>query len=187
MKLKNTIIYLIGFAGTGKLTIAKELAAISGAKIVDNHLINNPVFSIIKLDGSPIPEMVWQKIWEIRSTVIEVAETISPPDYSFIFTNELLEAEPDCAKLFAQVEALARARNAYLLPVRLLCDEPELARRMQSAERAAQHKDTNPQNAYRQARGHQLLNPPHPNTITLDVTTLSPKEAAKTVLSNLPR
>lgn len=36
-------LYLIGFAGTGKYTIAKELAKV-GYKLVDNHLINNSIF-----------------------------------------------------------------------------------------------------------------------------------------------
>ena len=34
----KTIVYLIGYAGTGKYSIAKELAALTGAVLVDNHL-----------------------------------------------------------------------------------------------------------------------------------------------------
>lgn len=40
-------LYLIGFAGTGKYTIAKELVKF-GYKVIDNHLINNPIFSLYK-------------------------------------------------------------------------------------------------------------------------------------------
>ncbi|HEX6477597.1 MAG TPA: hypothetical protein VF043_02040 [Ktedonobacteraceae bacterium] len=50
--MQNTIVYLIGYAGTGKYTIAKELARLTGAVIVDNHLINNPVFSIVGASGN---------------------------------------------------------------------------------------------------------------------------------------
>jgi shikimate kinase len=39
--LQNTIIVLFGFAGTGKYTIGRELARLTGAKLIDNHLINN--------------------------------------------------------------------------------------------------------------------------------------------------
>ncbi|MFN8911956.1 MAG: hypothetical protein ACK5V4_04210, partial [Alphaproteobacteria bacterium] len=68
MKLNNTIIYLLGFAGVGKLTIAKELAKITGAKVVDNHLINNPVFHILDNDGIiPLLDAVWAKTRAIRS------------------------------------------------------------------------------------------------------------------------
>ena len=49
--MKNTIVYLIGYAGTGKYTIAKEIAVLTGAVIVDNQLINTPIFSVIAADG----------------------------------------------------------------------------------------------------------------------------------------
>jgi hypothetical protein len=45
--MQNTIVYLIGYAGTGKYTIAKELVLLTGAVIVDNQLINSPVFSVV--------------------------------------------------------------------------------------------------------------------------------------------
>ena len=65
--MQNTIIYLIGFAGTGKYTIAKEICRLTNARLVDNHLINNPVFSLIRADGKTLlPESVWEKTWAIR-------------------------------------------------------------------------------------------------------------------------
>ena len=42
LKLENTIVALIGYAGTGKYTIGRELSERTGAKLIDNHLINNP-------------------------------------------------------------------------------------------------------------------------------------------------
>ncbi|MFP3021702.1 MULTISPECIES: hypothetical protein [unclassified Wolbachia] len=41
------IIYLIGFSGNGKLTIAKELCNIIDGVIVDNNLFNNIIFDMI--------------------------------------------------------------------------------------------------------------------------------------------
>ena len=38
--LQNTMIVLNGFAGTGKYTIGREVARRTGAKLIDNHLIN---------------------------------------------------------------------------------------------------------------------------------------------------
>jgi shikimate kinase len=42
-QMRNTMIYLIGFAGAGKFTIAKEICKSAEARLVDNHLINNPI------------------------------------------------------------------------------------------------------------------------------------------------
>jgi shikimate kinase len=40
--MNNTIIYLIGFPGVGKLTIAKELCNETSALLVDHHTLSNP-------------------------------------------------------------------------------------------------------------------------------------------------
>src|SRR5580698_1059674 len=92
-KFQNTFIYLIGFPGTGKYTIAQEIARKENFRLVDNHLINNPVFSLIPLDGqTKLPERIWdntRKIWEaVSDTIIH----ISPREYNFVLTNSLIQA-----------------------------------------------------------------------------------------------
>lgn len=62
-------IYLTGKAGVGKYTIAKQLAE-HNFKILDNHLINNPIFSLLDLDrASPIPQDAWVAVSRIRWVV----------------------------------------------------------------------------------------------------------------------
>ena len=36
--MQKTIVSLIGYTGTGKYSITKELVALTGAVLVDNHL-----------------------------------------------------------------------------------------------------------------------------------------------------
>jgi shikimate kinase len=43
--LNNTILVLIGFAGTGKYTIGRVLSERTGARLIDNHLINQPILT----------------------------------------------------------------------------------------------------------------------------------------------
>lgn len=63
MNLPNTVIVLIGFAGTGKYTIGRELCELTGAKLIDNHLINNPIFKTVDADGiKPLPPGIWDKV-----------------------------------------------------------------------------------------------------------------------------
>ena len=58
--LGNAVVYLLGPYGVGKLTIAKELCAETAAILVDNHLINNPILSVIGADGvTPLPAQTW--------------------------------------------------------------------------------------------------------------------------------
>jgi len=67
--ITNTIIVLIGFAGTGKYTIGRELADRMAAKLIDNHLINNSLFTAIDADGvTPLPQGIWPKIRKISAS-----------------------------------------------------------------------------------------------------------------------
>ena len=70
--MNTVILYLIGFAGTGKLTIANEILERSPFLLVDNHFINNVVFSLIDTDGkSPLPPRVWENTRKVRSIVFD--------------------------------------------------------------------------------------------------------------------
>jgi broad-specificity NMP kinase len=42
LRERNTIVHINGCPGTGKLTIARLLAPMIGAKLVDNHTLINP-------------------------------------------------------------------------------------------------------------------------------------------------
>ncbi len=184
--MQNTIIYLIGFAGTGKYTIAKEICRLTNARLVDNHLINNPVFSLIRADGKTLlPESVWEKTWAIRRIVLDVIKDISPTEFSFVFTNELVDGSSDDERLFAEIVELAASRNSKLIPVRLMCDEKELCNRIQSPDRTARLKDTNANNARNKIRSHKILRVKHPRLLDLDVTDLSALRAAEGIIASI--
>ena len=53
--MNNTIIYLIGHYGVGKFTIAQAIAEATDARVFDNHLANNVIFSLIREDGKTKP------------------------------------------------------------------------------------------------------------------------------------
>jgi hypothetical protein len=122
--LHNTIIYLIGFGGTGKLTIAKELAKLENFKIVDNHLINNPVFNFVDLSEG-VPSYAWPQVRKIREAVYETIANYSPSEMNFIFTNELFEFSDDDKLIYEKVKAIAESRKSDFFPVRLLVGTEE--------------------------------------------------------------
>lgn len=45
LMLKNVMVYLVGLSGVGKLTVARHLALLLNARVVDNRWINNPLSS----------------------------------------------------------------------------------------------------------------------------------------------
>lgn len=179
-------IYLIGLAGTGKLTIARAMQRHFEALLVDNHLVNNVVFSLIDPDGvTPLPPAVWTHVSQVRSVVLSTIRTLSRPGRSFIFTNELLEGRPQHLQYFSDVAALAATRGARLVPVLLHIEAQELARRVGSPGRAEAYKDIDAEGALRRAAEFRLLRPVGVPCLELDVTRLSADAAAVSILRDI--
>jgi predicted kinase len=64
------VVYLVGFAGTGKLTIATELALRIDARVVDNQWVNNPIFGLVQTDGvTPLPTAIWAQVDKVIAEV----------------------------------------------------------------------------------------------------------------------
>ena len=182
----NTLVVLIGFAGTGKYTIGRALSERTGAKLVDNHLINNPIFTVVNADGvTPLPAAVWDKVKGIRNIVYEAIREISPPGLSFIFTLEMRESDPAAHRAFHDLEELAAARQSLFVPIRLICDVEELCRRVVDPARVGRLKDVSPDNARRKWAEHTVLNPRHENARTIDVTAKSPEESVDEIVREI--
>jgi hypothetical protein len=94
------IVHLIGFPASGKLTIARALAEISSGSgdrfvVLDNHHTANVIFAALDLDEvKPVPLVVWDRVREIFEVLLRTIEELSPPDWSFVFTNVLTDDKP---------------------------------------------------------------------------------------------
>lgn len=186
--ITNTFLYLIGFAGAGKLTIARAFVRQVPAIIVDNHWINNPIFGLIDPDGKTrLPEAVWTQVWRVHEAVMETIATLAKPDRNFVFTHEGIEGESYDRDKYEAIRSAAQRRGARLVPVRLICEGEELARRIASPGRAERLKSTNAANARSRGVRETVLDPKTPETLTLDVTRLDPEESAAVIIAHIRR
>ena len=188
MKLDNTIIYLIGIPAVGKYTVARELGRLTGARVVDNQLINNPVFSVIGYDGTdafPFPQGAWTQIGKIQRAVLTVIRDLCPPGDSFVFTNVLDARDPGDKRCFRRIERLARQRGAAFFPVWLTCEAAVLRRRKNTPERRARLKDIDLTNISRYMREFEVLKVPHPNALTLDTSHRAAGQTARRILEHV--
>lgn len=181
--MDNTIIYLLGHEGVGKYTIAKELVSLTGAKLVDNHAINNPIFSLIHSDGkNELPDAVWHRVRQVRAAVFETIATLSPPDYSFVFTNALKEGRVKDSVVFNQILEIAQVRSSRLAIIRLSCSTSEITQRITNVDRKDRHKSTDAMAAKNRNETLEVFKPDHPNVLNLDTTELSAVNAATKII-----
>jgi ABC-type oligopeptide transport system ATPase subunit len=175
----TNIVYLIGYSGTGKYTIARELAK-SGYIICDNQLINTPVFTLLNADGfSEIPEYAWESIRKIRDNILEFIQ--KEPHNSYILTNVLYESVID-KKIYEKVLQIAKKRNSSFFPIKLLISREENIKRITQPSRKERWKAVDP---FVRTRDKELINISHPNLLELDVTSLSPENATKIILKHI--
>jgi predicted kinase len=183
----NFVVCLVGFPGVGKLTIARALSVMTGAMVVDNHWINDPIIKLVAKDGSaPVPAPVWPLVAKVRAAVLEAVATLVPAGASFIFTYAGSDEDAADRAAFEEYRDVALRRSSRFIPVRLLCAEAELMRRIQSSERKGR-KLTDPAEASHLAKFFTPLDPRLPGTLSLDVTNLSPEAAASAILNRIVR
>jgi hypothetical protein len=181
------IFHLIGFAGTGKYTIAQELLSVLAEKgkecrLIDNHFVNNPIFSLVKQDGvTPLPQGVWDQVGIVRRAVLNTIRELSPRHWSFIFTNDLQADLRGDTLYMEDVRDLAANRKAKYVPVTLLCEVDELCRRIAIPTRRERLKAVDPIGARLRKESFEVLRVGSPLQLTLDVTSLPPDQAVRQI------
>ena len=188
MKLHNTIIYLIGIPAVGKYTVAKEIVRLTGAKLVDNQLINIPIFSVVGYEGTAafqFPACATKQIEKIHRAVLAVVQEC-PANYSFVFTN-VVEATPYDRAWYRRIERVAEQRKAKFFPVWLTCDATTIRQRKDNPDRKARFKDTDLTNIDYWVNDFEVLMTDDPNGLVVDTTNSSPNKTARTILTHVRR
>lgn len=187
MSDRPAVIYLIGFPGAGKLTIATEMSRQTDGRLVviDNHLINNPIFAVVRADGrSSLSAGVWEATAEVRRVVLGAIRELAAPETSFVFTNVLIAGHAWDESAIGQIAAIAEARSSVFVPVLVDCQVEELARRVTNPRRRERLKMSDADRLREMAATSSIVTTDHPNTLKLDVTNLTPDVAAARILNH---
>jgi hypothetical protein len=179
---RPTIFHLIGNPGVGKYTIGRELAGLTGARLVDNHAVANVIFTVLDQDGvKPLPRAVWQYVGAVRKAVLGAMVDISPPHLSFVLTNHIRGGDAAEYAAFLNVAAVAETRRSRFVPVLLTCETPELMNRIGTESRRERMKLLDPVEARRLNDDVPLFETDHPNFLRLDTTRRRPEVSAREI------
>lgn len=186
--MQPTSFLITGFPGVGKLTVSRALveqleADGDTARLIDNHSINNPIFRLVENDGlTPLPPAVRDRVGEMWMTTIRTLESLTPRLWHLVFTM-YLDGVTDTG-MVPRLAELAATRSSVFVPVTLLCDPAENARRIVSPERQELMKSIDGGEPHRLNAAGPPYDSGHPNGLTLDVTTEPPEATAAAILSH---
>jgi hypothetical protein len=175
---KPVLVYLYGPPASGKLTVAEQLAELSGYPLFHNHLTVNalrPVFGF----GT---ELFIQTLHKIR---LEVFRAAASGGISMIFTNNSAWQGPDGRARFADFARRARltveAAGGRVQFARVTAPLPVLLERVGSASRQAHGKLLDP-GKLRELVSTDDQASLHAEDLVIDTSQLSPWQAAQVIL-----
>jgi hypothetical protein len=184
-EFKNTFIYLIGFAGVGKRTVANEICAQTNCRLIDNHRINNVVFPFVHTNGeTPLPSEIWEKTKSIRAIALETMVNLGNRNFSYVFTNNLYQDDLEDLEIYHSIETAAQDMQALFVPISFQCDAEENKNRISSHDRVTLYKATSP-SLVDETANKKPLKPDHENTFEIDVTLLKPEETAQAIIKHV--
>jgi tRNA uridine 5-carbamoylmethylation protein Kti12 len=165
-------IMINGYPGAGKLTIARLLATMLDARLLDNHTLFNPANSLFARDD-PLHQ-------SLRYAVTEVVFEHLGRDTSerhLVLTGSFTDTDSNHAKYRQLIELVAKL-HAIFIAVTVTCTVEENIRRLTAEGRAERYKLTDSAVLRDLRTRFTLLRPSDVPSIDLDTATLTPDQAA---------
>jgi adenylate kinase len=165
------LIVLHGLPGVGKLTVARELAKLTGFRVFHNHLTVDLVLSVFEF-GSPEFVELREKIWfEVISRAAE--ERIDGLIFTFAFERTVRDG------FIRSLRNAVETRDGELILVNLKASTDEMEKRMGDPARKAFGKLNSVQQFRELNEAGAFSHPEIPaDGISFDTTNLSPSAAA---------
>ena len=172
------LVFLWGVPASGKLTVAKELAALTGYKLFHNHLTVDLLLAVFPFGSKEFIELR-EEIW---LSVFEAAAGSAAPGLIFTFNPENTVRQS-----FIQETLDVVAENGGQVEfVEMLCTESMLEKRMDTLERRAYKKMLSFEGYRRLRDGGVFASPAMPAPqMRVDTTQQTPREAAVQIVEGL--
>ncbi len=169
-------VLLHGRPATGKLTVARELARVTGYRLFHNHLIVDAALAVYDF-GTPGFVALRDELW--RTAFARLARDRDLPGLIFTFNPESSVPQAFIDDLLARFDAA----GATVTGVELICAEAEIERRLAQASRRDFNKLTDVA-LYRRLRDGGVFDTPviRRSGLVLDTGVLAATEAAHRIV-----
>ena len=175
------IIHLNGWPGSGKLTVARELARELEARLLDNHTLHDVALRLC----DQYTREYWDVYYQVRDVAYRRVRAL-PAHEMVVMTNALtLESDRE-REAWIAVKALAQHRGVLLVAVTLQCSLDENVRRIASEGRRYR-KLTDPAPLIEWRSKFTLLTDASVRSITIDNTDRSPDHVANEIAGFIRR
>lgn len=184
--LKNTILFLMGKAVTGKRTIAQEIVKQDKRfQFIHSYDFKEPILRLLPGYNADIPmnDDIYAATKLIRNTIFDAITTFCAPDVNFVISKEMLAGCPRASEFFDALSLVAKQRNARFIPVRLLCqDLEEYLQRGMAEDRTNYLKIRSVDTLTRRFMNSEVFSSNLLTEYSLDVTMLSAQHSAEKIL-----
>jgi adenylate kinase len=172
------LIFLHGLPGVGKLTVARELAELTGFKLFHNHLVVDLVESVFEFGSLPFVELR-EKIWlEVFSQV--AAANLNGLIFTFAFDRTVRSS------FVEKTREVIESSGSQIFFVELQCSTEELERRIEHPSRQRFGKLSSVGRFHELKEAGAFVDPGIPTErLVVETTELSAPSAARLIVSRL--
>ena len=168
------LVFLYGPPAAGKLTVGRELAALTGYRLFHNHLTFDLAREIFAIGSEPFQRLVD----DLRLHVFTAAARNDIPGLIFTFVYGRQIDDPFIRRTIEEMEAA----GAEVCFVQVTCPTEALLERVENESRRTYHKLASPEDLSALLESHDILSPiPFVASFAVDTTRLTPAEAAREI------
>jgi hypothetical protein len=167
------LVFIYGPPASGKLTVATELAQLTGFKLFDNHVSIQFVRSIFEFGTKTFSRLTGKYR-------LEMLEGAAKEGIDVIFTFVYGRGEDD--RFVRHVVKIIRSHGGQVCFVRLQCERKELVRRVKGSRRRRMGKVSSEKILGDLFQRHYLdLEIPFVRSLSIDTTNRDPRTVAKSI------